>query len=124
MRMVKDAEAHAEEDRKRKDEVDTINSAEQLVNAAEQALNSANGKVSSDTISAVTQKVSTLKAAIEQKDLSSIKTASENLTTAINSLSQEMYSGVGNNSVDSNTVNYGYQQDDSPIEAEYEVVDA
>ena len=59
--MTKEAEAHAEEDRKKKEEIDVRNSADSLVYTAERSLKDAEGKISDEVKSEVTSKLEELK---------------------------------------------------------------
>ena len=66
--MVKDAELHAEEDRKRKEEVETRNNAEALINASEKTLKEAGDVATEDQKSKVNDAIEDLKKALEGKD--------------------------------------------------------
>lgn len=89
-KMKKDAELHADEDKKRKEEVEARNMAEQLIHTAEKALKDAEGKVSDAVRSDVQAKIGTLKTAREGKDMDAIKKASEELSNAMSKIGEEM----------------------------------
>ena len=76
-RMVKDAEAHAEEDKKRKEEVETRNNCDALVNATEQTLNELGDKVPADSKSAAEEAINEAKTALSGTDIEAIKAATE-----------------------------------------------
>lgn len=78
-RMLKDAEDHSEEDRKRKEEAEALNEADSSVFRAEKALKDYKDKLPQDIVNDVQNKVDALKKALETKDLSKIKQAKEEL---------------------------------------------
>ncbi len=90
-RAVKEAEQYAADDKKRREEVDTKNEAENLVFQCEKALADFGDKVSEDEKSAVTQKCTALKSAIEANNVSEIKTMKEDLQKAFYDLSAKVY---------------------------------
>jgi molecular chaperone DnaK len=90
-RMVKDAELHAEEDRKRKEEVETRNNAEALINASEKTLKEAKDMATEDQKSKVNAAIEDLKKALEGKDAEDIKTKTEALQEAVYPISTAMY---------------------------------
>jgi molecular chaperone DnaK len=89
--MVKDAEAHAEEDRQRRDEADIRNSADTLVYQTEKLLKDQGDKISDQERSSVEGKLADLKTAIAGNDLETIKTATESLMTASQEFTQKLY---------------------------------
>jgi len=90
-RMVKDAEMHAEEDKKRKEEVETRNNAEALINAAEKTLKEAGDLATEDQKSKVNAAIEDLKKALEGKDAEDIKAKTEALQEAVYPISTAMY---------------------------------
>ncbi len=90
-RMVKDAEMHAEEDRKRKEEVETRNNAEALINAAEKTIKEAGDAATEDQKSKVNAAIEDLKKALEGKDAEDIKAKTEALQEAVYPISTAMY---------------------------------
>jgi len=90
-RMVKDAEAHAEEDRKFKELVDTRNKADQLIHGADKALKDLGDKVSSEDRAKVEAAVSDLKSALGSDDKAIIEKKSEALAEASAAIAQQAY---------------------------------
>jgi molecular chaperone DnaK len=89
--MVKDAEAHAEEDRQRREEAEVRNNADTLVYQTEKILREQGEKVSSDEKASVESKLADLKAALAGADVEAIKTATEGLMTASQTFTQRLY---------------------------------
>ena len=90
-KMMADAEAHAEEDRKRREEAEVRNSAEQLVYSTEKFLNENADKLPEDAKSNVDGPMADVKKALEGDDIEAIKTATESLSNAAQSLGAAMY---------------------------------
>ena len=120
-RMVKDAEAHAEEDKKHKEEVETRNNCDALVNATEQTLNELGDKVPADSKSAAEEAINEAKTALAGSDIEAIKAATEKLQQAGYKLAEVAYSQQGADQAAGAAT--GAQPDDGPIEADSEVVD-
>ena len=120
-RMVKDAEAHAEEDKKHKEEVETRNNCDALVNATEQTLNELGDKVPADSKSAAEEAINEAKTALAGSDIEAIKAATEKLQQAGYKLAEVAYSQQSADQAAGAAT--GAQPDDGPIEADYEVVD-
>ena len=89
--MVKDAEAHAEEDRRRRDEAEVRNNADSLVYQTEKVLRDQGDKVSSADKGAVEMPLAELKAALAGNDMAAIKQAHEALMAASQAFSQKLY---------------------------------
>jgi molecular chaperone DnaK len=89
--MVRDAEAHAEDDRKRKEEAEIRNNADSLVYQTEKVLKEHGDKITGEEKDAVESALTTLKSAIEGDDLESIKSATETLMNASQTFSQKLY---------------------------------
>ncbi len=97
-RMMRDAEAHAAEDRTRKEEIETRNQADQAVYAAERLLKDAGDKLSPTDKAPVESAIESLKKAIEKNDVAAIKREMEALTAAQHKVAEAMYkaaSGAG-----------------------------
>jgi molecular chaperone DnaK len=90
-RMVKDAEAHSAEDKKRRDLIDARNHADQLVYSLEKLLRENKDKISEDDAGRVQTEIENTRKAIESEDLDRIKQAVESLTNASHKLSEMMY---------------------------------
>jgi len=94
-RMMKDAEAHAAEDKARKEEVETRNRADQTVYQAEKFMKEAGDKIKPEDRMAIESAVTDLKKALENNDASSIKRTLEALDAAQMKAGQSMYSDAG-----------------------------
>jgi molecular chaperone DnaK len=95
-RMIKDAEAHADEDRKRREEADVRNQAESLVYQTEKIVKDqreaeGGAKVPEDTLSKVDAAIADAKQALEGTDISAIKSAMERLGQEAQGLGQAIY---------------------------------
>nr|MCU0260900.1 Hsp70 family protein [Ilumatobacteraceae bacterium] len=97
-RMVKDAEAHAEEDRKRREEAEIRNNADSLVYQTEKVLRDQGDKVSADERAAVEGPLGDLKKALEGNDTTAIKSASDALMSASQAFSQKLYEAAARDS--------------------------
>lgn len=89
--MIKDAEAHAEEDRQRREEAEVRNNADSLVYQMEKVLRDNADKVSDDEKASVQGPLDELKAALNGNDLAAIRAAQEKLMTASQAFSQKLY---------------------------------
>ncbi len=89
-RMKKDADMHAEEDKKKKEVIDVKNTAEALVYTAEKSLKDNEGKISEDTKKGVEGKITALKGILGGDDVPAIKTASEELSSDMSKIGEEM----------------------------------
>jgi molecular chaperone DnaK len=94
-RMVKDAEAHAEEDKKRKEEVETRNRADQAVHAASTFLKDSGDKVQASDRMAIESALNDVKQALEANDASRINRTLEALMQAQSKAAQELYKQAG-----------------------------
>jgi len=90
-RMVRDAEAHAEEDKKRKEEVETRNRADQAVHAASTFLKESGDKVQASDRMAIESAVNDVKQALEANDAAAINRTLEALMQAQGKAAQELY---------------------------------
>jgi len=89
--MVRDAEAHAEDDRRRKEEAEVRNTADSLVYQTEKVLREQGDKVSADEKAAVEGPLSDLKKTLEGNDAAAIKEATDKLMAASQTFSQKLY---------------------------------
>ncbi len=87
-RMVKDAEVHAEEDKKKKDEVEVRNKADSLVFQAEKAMKDYQDKIPEAISTEIQGKVDAVKKALEGTDSAAINAAAEDLNTAIQKIGE------------------------------------
>jgi len=90
-RMKQDAEANAESDKKRKEEVETLNQADTLIFQTEKQLKEYGEKIPADKKGAIDSSLEELKKAFEAKNVEEIKPAMEKLNTAFQAASQDMY---------------------------------
>jgi len=93
-RMMKDAEAHAEEDRVRREEAEVRNQAESLVFQTEKFLEENADKVPADAKANVDEPLATLKSALEGSDVEAIKAAVEQVATASQALGSALYANA------------------------------
>lgn len=89
-RMVKDAELHKEEDRKRKEEIDEKNEADALAFRAEKALADYKDKVPADLTAAIQQKIDKVREALKGSDIAQIKAAKEALNHEMQKIGETM----------------------------------
>ena len=90
-RMVKEAEAHAEEDKKRREDAETRNSAEQQAYSIEKLLKDNKDKLPEDVHSEVSEAVTDLKKALEGDDIEPVKTAQEKLNSVAQKVGEAIY---------------------------------
>ncbi|PID76994.1 MAG: molecular chaperone DnaK [Deltaproteobacteria bacterium] len=130
-RMTKDAELHAEEDKKRKEAAETRNQADALIHATEKSLKDLGDKVDAETKTKVEKEIENLKKTLEGDDIAAIKSASEALTNASHKLAEMMYANAagsdpgaaagGANASDGAAGGKG-GDDDDVVDADYEEV--
>lgn len=119
-RMVKDAEAHAEEDKKQKEEVEVRNQTDSLCYSTEQTLNELGDKVSADVKSKAEAAIADAKKALEGSDVEAIKTAGESLQSVAYELAQVVYADAQQQT---DGAAGAQPADDDVVDADYEVVD-
>ena len=90
-KMRKDAEAHADEDKKRKDLIEARNNADNTAYAAEKALKEFGDKVPAETKSEIETKVAEVKKVAEGEDVAAIKAATESLGESIQKIGASVY---------------------------------
>ena len=93
--MVKEAELHAEEDRRKREEIDLKNHADSLAYTAEKTLNEAGDKVPAQLKAEADGKIAALRSALQSGDSGSIKTAITELETLLQQIGQAVYSQTG-----------------------------
>ena len=96
--MVKDAEAHAEEDRQRRAEAEVRNNADSIVYQTEKVLREQGDKVTAEEKDAVEQPLADLKKAMEGNDTDAIKAATDTLMSASQAFSQKLYEAAARDS--------------------------
>jgi molecular chaperone DnaK len=120
-KMVKDAEAHAAEDKKRKEQVEAKNHADALIHTTEKALAEHGDKVSSAEKSAIETAIAELKSALEGEDASAIQAKTQSLAQASMKLGEAMYkaqTGAG----EAGGAASGSAADEGVVDAEFEEV--
>ena len=120
-RMVKDAEAHAEEDKKQKEEVEVRNQADSLVYSTEQTLNELGDKVNADLKGKTEAAIADAKKALEGSDIEAIKSSSEALQSVAYELAQIVYADAQQASGAADGA--AAAGDDDVVDADFEVVD-
>src|SRR5262249_16084 len=90
-KMMKEAEAHAEEDRRRKEEIETRNQAHSLAYQGEKLVKEAGHKLAATDKQAIESAIEDLKKAIERNDVAEMKRAMEALTTAQHKAAEVLY---------------------------------
>lgn len=129
-KAVADAERYAEEDKKRKEEVDIKNQAESLVFQSEKAMTDFGDKVTESDKAPIQAKIEELKKAIESNDTAQMKAKTEELQKAVYELSSKVYQAAGANAganggaapeggPDMNAGNAGNASDDGFVDAEF-----
>ncbi len=91
-KAVKDAEAHASEDKKKKEEIEVRNNAESLVYNSQKTLDELGDKISAEEKSKAETEIANVNKALEGKDVEAIKKATESLTQVFYSISEKLYS--------------------------------
>ncbi len=93
--MVQDAEQHAEEDERKREEVQMRNTAENAAYAAEKLLKDNEDKIPAELKSEIEGKVAALRSALEGQDMAAINTALQDLTAAVQRVGEAVYSQAG-----------------------------
>lgn len=129
-RMVKDAQLHAEEDKRRRETVEERNKLDSMVYATEKMLSDSAGKISPDVQGPVNTALAEAKSALEANDLDKIKAAFVNLEKASHKLSEEAYKQAAANGAGpgadangaSNGASASKSDDDDVVDADFEEV--
>ncbi|HEU4963143.1 MAG TPA: molecular chaperone DnaK [Bacilli bacterium] len=126
-RMVKEAESNADEDKKRREEVDIRNNADSLVYQTEKTLKDLEGKVDQAEIDKANEAKDKVKTALEGTDTEAIKSASEELSEIVQQLSVKLYeqAAQAQQAAEGAEGAAGAEggQKDNVVDADYEVVD-
>jgi molecular chaperone DnaK len=129
--MKKDAELHADEDRKRKELVEARNHADSMIHMAEKSLKDLGDKVDAATKSTVEQEIEKVKKTLEGDDAEAIKAATESLTNASHKLAELMYAqasqgapgaDAGAGATGPGSSGGGKKDDDDVVDADFEEV--
>ena len=123
--MVKDAEAHADEDKRKREEVDARNTGDALVYETEKNLKEFGDKIDSDTKGQLDLAIGRLKEAIKGSDVNEIKSATDALKQVWHQASAKMYQQAGGPGDQQEQTQQTAQQPgaDNVVDADYEVVD-
>jgi molecular chaperone DnaK len=124
--MVRDAESHAEEDKQRREEVETRNSADSSIYQTEKALNENRDKLSSSDIEPIEAAIQAAKKALEGEDIEEIKRTEQELMMASHKLAEAMYQQAGaaaEGDGQSTAADEGGGTDGDVVDAEFEDAD-
>ena len=124
-KMVKDAEAHAAEDKKRRELVEAKNQADALMHSTEKAVGEHGDKVGADEKTAIEAAAASLKDAVKGEDLEAIKEKTNTLAQASMKLGEAMYKAQQSESAaaDAAAAGAGNKPDDNVVDADFEEVD-
>ena len=122
-RMVKDAESHAEEDKRQKEEVEARNQTDSLCYSTEQTLKDLGDKVPADVKSEAEAAIADAKKVLEGSDVDAIKQAGEKLQEVAYKLAQMVYADAQQASAGGDAPADSGNADDDVVDADYEVVD-
>lgn len=128
-RMVKDAEAHAAEDKKRREEVEVRNNADSLVYQAEKTIKDMGDKADKALVEKVQQAVDKLKETLKGNDIEKIKADTEELTKPLYEMTSAVYNQAGGQpggaqpGFDPGAGAQGAPKDEKIVDADYKVVD-
>jgi molecular chaperone DnaK len=119
-RMVRDAESHAEEDRRRRDEAEVRNNADTLVYQTEKLLKEQGDKLEGDEKNTVESHLADLKTALAGTDIDAIRNATEALMTSSQGFTQKLYEAAAQQSGDGSAAAGGSStpSDDDVVDAE------
>ncbi len=116
--MIKDAEAHAEEDRKRKEEAEVRNNADGLVYQTEKMIKDQAENINDDEKSTLEAKIADVKTALEGTDLEVIKDATESLMSASQEFGQRLYEQAAADQAAASDAEADTPSDDDVVDAE------
>jgi molecular chaperone DnaK len=116
--MVKDAEAHAEEDRQRREEAEVRNNADTLVYQTEKLLKDQGDKLEGEEKTTVEGHLATLKSAISGSDTEAIKKATEDLMTSSQGFTQKLYDAAASADREAGGTATSQPSDDDVVDAE------
>ena len=123
-KRVKDAQAYAEEDKKKAELIETRNQGESIAYQVEKTLKDLGDKISEEEKSAITAKNDSLKSVLQSDNVSEIKAKIEELTAELNKMSEKLYSQAGPQAGAQGQAQAGGKNpEDDVVEADYEVID-
>ncbi len=119
---IKDAEAHAAEDKKRKEEIEVRNNAESLVYNSQKSLDELGDKISGEEKAKVETEIENVKKSLEGTNVDEIKDATEKLTKVFYELSEKLYSSqAAANQAQAETADNGEAKEGTVYDADYKV---
>ncbi|HBO84781.1 MAG: molecular chaperone DnaK [Deltaproteobacteria bacterium GWC2_42_11] len=118
-KMVKDAELHAEEDRTRKEAVETRNQLDSLVYSTEKILNENRGKLSESDIKAVEDALSEAKNALSKEDMTEMKKALDRINQASHKMAEVMYQQTASGQAGAASADTGSKKEGNVVDAEF-----
>ena len=121
-KMVKDAESHAADDRKRKDEVEARNNADSAAYSAEKTLRELGDKVPADVKSEVEGKVAAVRSALQGQDVGRIRSTAQELSEALQKVGAKMYEQSGPAQPPAGDQGGQQPPEDGTVEGEYREV--
>ena len=128
-KLVRDAQTHTEEDKKRRKAAEAKNQADTLLYQTEKNLKEHGDKISAEDRTKIEEAVTALKKAMEGNDADAIESATQSLTTASHKLAEEMYkkasatSATGEGAAPGGESPNGAKTDEKVVDAEFEEVD-
>ncbi len=122
-KAVKEAEAFANEDKIKKEEIDARNNADSLIHQTEKTINEAGDKLTEDDKKAITEKIDALKEALKGTDVELIKKGTEELNQKIYEFAQKLYQQAAPNMDPNANQDMGANDNNGAYEADYKVVD-
>ncbi len=126
---IKDAEAHAAEDKKKKEEIEVRNNAESLVYNSQKTLDELGDKISGEEKAKVETEMENVKKALEGNNVENIKEATDKLTKIFYELSEKLYSaqaaqnGANTENAEATTEDSGEAKEGTVYDADYKVED-
>ncbi|WP_312833121.1 molecular chaperone DnaK [Sedimentibacter saalensis] len=124
-KKVKEAEQYAEEDKKRKEDIEIKNNADTLVYQTEKTLKDLEGKISAEEKASAQSAADELKKAIESNDTAQMKDKTEKLTKVFNDLAQKLYAQAGPQAGEQGGADFSQGSqgpDDNVVDAEFEEI--
>jgi len=120
-RMVKDAEAHASDDRARRERIDARNEADALVYSVEKTLSEHRSKLPAEEVARVQAAIDTAKAALTTEDVAALRSAISGLQAASRAMAEALYKVSGSQPSSEPTGAYGSSsvKDGEVVDAEY-----
>ncbi len=121
---IKDAEAHAAEDKKRKEEIEVRNNAESLVYNSQKTLDELGDKISGEEKAKVEEEIENVRKTLEGSNVEEIKESTEKLTKVFYELSEKLYSAqAANGESTTETTDNGEAKEGTVYDADYKVED-